>query len=311
MLFDNYDRAVAALGAFGIIYALAAPGSFVAQVILWATLAAVLGATIRFVMLVGELNVGTAAFYGVGAYTAAYLSTVYSVPFWAAAVAAGVLGGVVAAIFGAATMRTSGAYFMLISFAFAEIVRMVIVRSDALGGNNGIVGLFVPVELEPYFAALTVAVSLVMIGLLALLERSAFGKVMLAIRSREAVARAVGINVLLVRVVCLVAASVVTAVAGAFHAFTTHVITPTDFTFMLSVFALAYVKLGGEPHPAGPVVGAVILTVVSQYLLSFGSYQQLFFGVVIALSMLLLPNGLLGQLPGRRREVEEPSRRAS
>ena len=198
---------------------------------------------------------------------------------------------------------------MLISFAFVEIFRMLIVESHFLGGNNGIVGLFVPVEFEPYYAATVVAVSAAMIAAMACIEYSSLGKVFAAIKNRESMARSVGINVLAVRVLCLVIASVVASIAGTFHGFTTHVITPNDFTFMLSVFALAYVKLGGAGHPIGPILGAIILTLVAQYLISFGSYQQLFVGVVIALAMLLLPNGLVGR--ARADLVRKLSRRRS
>jgi branched-chain amino acid transport system permease protein len=72
---------------------------------------------------------------------------------------------------------------------------------------------------------------------------------------------------------------------------------------MLSVFALAYVKLGGDGHPTGPILGAVILTLTAQYLLSFGAYQQLFFGAVIALAMILLPHGIIGRLAGMTKRL--------
>lgn len=296
MLSDRYNQLFLLLAAASIAYCLADPTAFFVQVILWATLAAVIGSCIRFVMLVGELNIGTAAFYGIGAYTSGCLFTLFGVPFALTLVAAGLMGGLVAVVFGYMTMRTSGPYFMLISFAFAEIFRMLVVKADILGGNNGIVGLFVPMAFDSYYAATVVALSAVMIATMACLEHSPLGKIFAAIKSREAVARSVGINVLAMRVLCLVIASMVAAMAGALHAFTTHVITPNDFTFMLSVFALAYVKLGGEDHPIGPVLGAIILTLAAQYLISFGAYQQLFFGAVIAVAMLLLPNGLIGRV---------------
>lgn len=295
MLSDKFNQLFVAIALAAVVYCLLYPQTFFVQVILWATLAAVIGSSVRFVLLVGELNVGTAAFYGIGAYSSAYAFTALAVPFPLAIVIAAIAGGVVALVFGYATMRTSGPYFMLISFAFVEIFRMLIVEAEFLGGNNGIVGLFVPIEFDPYYAAMVVAVSAVLIAVLAFVEFSPLGKIFAAIKNREAVARSVGVNVLAMRVLCLVIASVVASIAGSLHGFTTHVITPTDFTFMLSVFALAYVKLGGEGHPIGPVLGAIILTLVAQYLISFGAFQQLFFGAVIALAMLLLPHGLVGR----------------
>lgn len=308
MLSDKYNLLFVVLVAGSVAYCLINPAAFFVQLILWATLAAVLGSGLRFVMLVGELNIGVAAFYGIGAYTSGYLFTALEVPFVLAVICAVLVSCLVALAFGYATMRTSGPYFMLISFAFVEIFRLVVIEAEFLGGNNGIVGLFVPIAFENYYAATVVAICGAMIAFLAYLEFSPLGKVFAAIKNREAVARSVGINVLAMRVLCLAISSAMVAVAGALHAFTIHVITPSDFTFMLSVFALAYVKLGGEAHPIGPVLGAIILTLAAQYLISFGAYQQLFFGAVIALAMLLLPMGLIGRLEGamarlRPREV--------
>jgi branched-chain amino acid transport system permease protein len=279
------------------------PAAFSVQVILWATFAAVLGSGLRFVMLVGELNIGVAGFNGIGAYTSGYLFAGLGAPFLICIIAGAVMSGLVALVFGYATLRTSGPYFMLISFAFVEIFRMAVVEASFLGGNNGIVGLFVPIGFEPYFPATVVVTCAAMVALLAYLEFSSLGKIFAAIKNREAVARSVGVNVLAMRVLCLVISSVVVAVAGTFHAFTIHVITPGDFTFMLSVFALAYVKLGGDGHPTGPILGAVILTLTAQYLLSFGAYQQLFFGAVIALAMILLPHGIIGRLAGMTKRL--------
>lgn len=298
MLSDKYNILFFALAVGSVAYCLANPTAFAVQIILWTTLAAMLGSGLRFVTLVGELNIGVAAFYGIGAYASGYLFSGLALPFVLAVICAIVLSCLVALAFGYATMRTSGPYFMLISFAFVEIFRLVVVEAEFLGGNNGMVGLFVPLELENFYPAIVVTVCTATIVLLAYLEFSPLGKVFAAIKNREAVARSVGINVLAMRVLCLVISSATVAIAGAFHAFTIHVITPGDFTFMLSVFALAYVKLGGEDHPIGPVLGAIVLTLAAQYLISFGSYQQLIFGAVIAIAMLVLPKGLIGRLDG-------------
>lgn len=293
---NNFTRFILSLALASVLYALFTPGSFAVQVIIWTALAVVIATAMRFVMLVGEFNLATGAFYGIGAYTAGYLNTVWDWPLWMSVPAAAVMAAIVALLLGYTTMRTFGAYFMLITFAFSEIVRLVYVEVPALGGNNGILGIMPPLWIEPYFPALVVSVCILLVLGLALIERSSLGLVFRAIKNKEAVARSVGINVLTLRVLCLVIASIAVAVAGALYAHVNTVISPGDFTFMLSVFALAYVKLGGDEHPVGPVVGAAILTVVAQFLLSFGSYDQLFFGAIIVLAMVALPTGLIGRL---------------
>jgi len=294
--FDNLSRLALAAGFALAVYCLVAPADFIVQVILWFMLAAVIAAAMRFVMLIGEFNMATGAFYGIGAYAAGYLTTSYDWPLLVTIPVAGGVAGLIAVALGYATMRTSGAYFMLISFAFAEIMRLVYVEADFLGGNNGILGILVPMWIEPYYAAFVVVVCMALIIVMALVERSHLGKIFAAIHNKEQVVRSVGINVLAMRVTCLVIASICVGIAGAMYAHVASVISPGDFTFMLSVFALAYVKLGGDKHPVGPVLGAVILTIVAQLLLGFGSYEQLFYGMVIVGAMLLLPDGVLGRL---------------
>ncbi len=78
--------------------------------------------------------------------------------------------------------------------------------------------------------------------------------------------------------------------------FSAHIVTQNDYAFMLAVVALACVKVGGEEHPTGPILGAILLTLAAQYLISFGAYQQVFFGTVIAVAMILLPQGITGRL---------------
>lgn len=293
---DNLSRIALMLGMAACILALIEPGSFYVQVMIWAAFAAVLAICMRFVMLVGEFNLATGAFYGIGAYAAGYLTVVQQWPLIASIIAAGVVVAIVAAALGYLTMRTTGAYFMLISFAFSEIVRLVFVETPALGGNNGILGVFVPLWLEPYFPAIVIFVCIALIVALHIVERSPLGKIFKAIKNKEDVAKSVGIDVLSVRVLALVLASVAAGIAGALYAHVTTVITPGDFSYMLAVFALAYVKLGGEDHPTGAVFGAVSLTLLGQWVLQFGTYDQLFYGAIMVLAMLALPKGVLGRL---------------
>lgn len=293
---NSFERAVLALFLAGTVYAWAAPAHFSVQVLVWISLAAVLASAMRFVMLIGEFNMATGAFYGIGAYAAGYLNTAFGWPVWLSFPAAALVAAVIAAALGFSAMRASGPYFMLISFAFAEIVRLVYIEVPALGGNNGILGIMVPRWLEPLYPALVMALCIALVLGLAAIERSPLGLVFKAIRNKEAVVRSVGVNVLAMRVLCLTIASVAVSIAGAAYAHVNAVISPGDFTFLVSVFALAYVKLGGDDAPVGPVVGAAVLTVVAQFALGFGAYDQLVYGVIIVLAMVALPDGLLGRL---------------
>ena len=266
-------------------------GAFMIMLICVNVLAA---ASLRFVMLVGELNVATVAFYGIGAYVSGIATVWYELPLAVALIAAGLAGALVSILFGYVTLRTKGAYFLLVSFAFAEVVRLVFTRIEAIGGNSGMTGIFPAEPLAPWYPAITVIVALALLAGVYGLERSILGTVFRAIRNNDSVVQSVGLNVLAVKIFCLAVASFVAGVAGALHAHANNVISPGDFSFLVSIFALAYVKIGGEKHLLGAVMGAAVLTVLGQYLISLGAQEAIFFGGALVLGMLILPDGLYG-----------------
>jgi branched-chain amino acid transport system permease protein len=200
----------------------------------------------------------------------------------------------VSAMFGLITLRTKGPYFMLISFAFTEVIRLVYTRINWLGGNSGLIGIFPPQFMDPWMPALTVVLCGALVLMLYLAERSDLGRIFKAIENNDAVVETVGINVVWIKLVCLMLASFAVGVAGALHGHIFNVISPGDFSYLVPVFALAYVKIGGDSHVLGSVVGAALLTVIAQALQGSGSLEQILFGGAIVLSMLVLPDGLWG-----------------
>jgi branched-chain amino acid transport system permease protein len=283
-----------ALMAGMLALALVSKDTYTLKVIVWISLNILAAAALRFVMLTGELNIATAAFWGIGAYAAGIATVWYKLPFAVAVLIGGAIPMLVSVLFGAITLRTKGPYFMLISFAFTEVLRLIYTQSDAIGGNSGMIGIYPPRWMDPFYSALVVTIVAVLIGIFFWLERGAFGKLLKAIQNNDAVAESVGIDVLKIKIICLAIASFAAGVGGALFAHANRVISPGDFSFLLAVYALAYVKIGGETHFAGAIVGAILLTLLNQYVISFGHYEHLLFGGAIVIAMLVLPNGLMG-----------------
>lgn len=292
---DNFNRLLLAVGLAAAVGA-AFGDRFTANLLMWIATNALLAASLRFVMLVGEFNMAVVAFYAVGAYVSAFATVTLKLPLLVALLGGATVATVVSVVFGYITMRVKGPYFMLISFAFAEVLRLVLSRIEAVGGNNGIVGIFPPRWVEAYFPAATVAAVVLLLAGMYIIERSHYGKVFAAIKSNDAIVRSVGINLLGVKVMCLAIASFAAGMGGAFYSHANNVISPGDFTFLVSVFALAYVKLGGESDPAGPILGAIVLTLLAQFLMRYGHREHLFYGAAILLGMLALPDGVMGIL---------------
>ena len=267
---------------------------YIVSVVNLISIAALTAVSLRFVMLIGELNFATAAFVGIGAYTAGAAVTILDWPFLVAILLAGVVAAAVSALFGFVTLKTKGPYFLLISFAFTEAVRIVYSKSMFLGGNSGMVGIFPPLALDPWMPTFIMAVSAALIFALYAAERSDFGKILIAIRDNENVARTVGLNILLIKVACFALASFAAGIAGSLHAFANSVISPGDFSYLLAAFALAYVKVGGEDSILGPIIGAVLLVSLGSYALGLGGQEHIFYGAAIVLVVLLMPHGLVG-----------------
>ncbi len=180
---------------------------------------------------------------------------------------------------------------MLISFALTEVLRLVYTQSATLGGNSGMVGI-VP-HLAGFPAFVIVLTGATFLALL-LLERSHFGRIVRAVSDSESMVRAVGISVPNTKHLCLLVSSLVAGMGGSTFAFANTVIAPGDFGFLLPVFALAYVKIGGQSHPVGAVLGTVVMSILAQLVIGLGAQDTLLFGAAIVLTMLFMPEGFIG-----------------
>ena len=277
-----------------ILASLSISSGYISSVISWMAIATLLASSLRFVTLIGELNFATAAFVGLGAYGSGVMLTIFEWPFIASLLFSGVVAAVVGFGFGYVTLKTKGPYFLLIGFAFTEVVRLIYTKIDIIGSNSGLVGIFPPKYLEPYYSSFAIGVSGLLIIALYAIEKSHLGKTFTGIRDNDQVVLAVGINVHITKVICLTIGAFTSGIAGGLTAFVNNVISPGDFSYLLSTFALAYLKVGGEERPMGPILGAILLVFLSSISLLFGGGDHIFYGTAIILSVLILPKGLIG-----------------
>jgi branched-chain amino acid transport system permease protein len=267
---------------------------YLRSVLVLIAIGALLGSSLRFVMLMGEVNFALAAFTGIGAYIAGYANTELGVNMFLAILLAATFATVISAAFGAITLRAKGPYFLLIGFAFTEAIRVVYSKIPALGGTSGMIGIFPPAALDGWMPVVVVSTVIILLAILYIAEKSDFGRILFAVRENENVARSVGINTFLYKVVAIALASFMAGVAGGLLAFTNNVISPGDFSFLLAAFALAYVKVGGEDYFFGPILGAISLVCISTYALGLGGDEHFFYGAAIVLAVLLMPRGVMG-----------------
>ena len=250
----------------------------------------------------GYASFGQVAFFGIGAYTTAVLMNNYHVSFWLAMPASIVAGVLFATLIGLPLLRLRGHYFAIATLGAAEGAREVINNlTPVTGGGGGITiptfGDQVPTAYfgKPGFYIAFLVLAAVSVALSALLARSRFGYAMVAVHEDEDAAGAIGINTTRVKVVAFAVSGAIVAVAGAFYAFQQIEFYPTDvFDANFTVLMVIMVVIGGSGTIIGPLVGAVGLELLSQFLrVNFGSFNQLIFGAIIVLVVVFFPQGVV------------------
>ena len=248
----------------------------------------------------GQLSIGQAAFYGIGAYTSALLTTKLGVPFPLALVGAGTAAAVASLLMVPIT-RLTGAYLAVATLGFSIIIYLFLQNEEWLtGGSYGFIGipraeLFgVVLRDAMYSYYLNVGVAILVYLTFARIDGSRFGRAINAIRQDVDAARASGIRVTLLKSQCFVIAAFVAGLAGSLYAHEVRYLAPNDFTFWKSIEILIMVVIGGVGSLPGAVLGAGVVVGLPEYLREIGDYRMLVFGAILIATMLFGEGGLAG-----------------
>jgi len=245
----------------------------------------------------GLLNLGSAGFVLVGAYTAGALTSLHGVSLWLAVPAGGLLAAVIAFAVSFPILRTRGVYMVLATFAFAEVVGGVLLNWPGLGGAAGL-----SVIAWPGLAAV-VAVAAAVVAGAAWLMSTRFGLSVRAIHDDESVARLFGVDLRATQVAAFTLGGFVGGVGGALLVHQFNFIDVQGTGVLFSIYVLLYVLMGGTQTVWGPVSGALFFTLVPELLRhvasldpslkSLESGRFIVFGVAVVLLMVLRPQGLI------------------
>jgi branched-chain amino acid transport system permease protein len=244
----------------------------------------------------GLMSFGYAAFYGIGAYTAAILATRYGVPFWATFVLGGVVAGLVGVAIAVPTLRLKGIFLALVTIGFQEIVFLVTLNWTSLTrGPMGIPGI-PPPGLGAYsfnsnreYFYLILGLNVVMIFVVSRIMDSRLGRMFIAMREDEVAAQSVGIPIFPAKVLSFVISTFMAGVAGAFFAHHFRL----DETFII----LTMLIVGGMGTIIGPIVGAVFLVILPEAARFLAHYREMVYGAILILVILFRPQGIAG-IPG-------------
>jgi branched-chain amino acid transport system permease protein len=274
--------------------------------------AALFAVSLHFIMGPGGMHsFGHAAYFGLGAYGAALLVRASGLPMEAALLAAPLVAGAGAVLFGWFSVRLSGVYLAMLTLAFAQITWAIVYQWDAFtGGSNGLTGVWPSTWLADKAAYYYVTLLLVVAGVL-LLRRvlfAPFGYAMRAGRDSPLRADAIGIDVKRMQWAAFVVAGVFAGLAGALFAFSKGSISPEALHVGKSIDGLVMVLLGGLHTLAGPIVGAVTFTWLHDAVARSTDYWRAMLGAIILVLVLLFPQGIAGfvrQLVYARREAKD------
>ncbi|RHW36198.1 branched-chain amino acid ABC transporter permease [Lysinibacillus yapensis] len=238
--------------------------------------------------ITGQFSIGHAGFMAVGAYFSAIATMKLGLPFPVAILIGAIVAALAGLLVGIPSLRLKGDYLAIATLGFAEIIRIIFLNVDYVGGAAGMV----ITNLSNWtYAFMGVFVTILVI---ANFTNSRHGRGCISIREDEIAADAMGINTTYYKVVAFTIGSFFAGVAGAIYAHNFFIIQPTTFGFLKSFDILIYVVLGGLGSLSGSVIAAIFLTVVSAYLSGYPEERMIIYSLVLIIVMLYRPTGLLG-----------------
>jgi ABC-type branched-subunit amino acid transport system permease subunit len=245
----------------------------------------------------GLVSVGHAGFLCIGAYVAAFVVNHVSRDASLAIVAGGGVAGVAGVFISVPTLRLNPLYIAMVTFGFGQATNLVAVNwIGVTGGPNGLAvdgpTLF-GVELDNtmlYLAAASVFLLFLWISYCS--SRSRLGRAFLAVKESEIAAKSMGIPVARYKIIAFAMSAAMGGAAGSLYALVSGYVNPDAFVFQVSIMLVTMCLVGGLGRLSGPIVGAVIFTVVPEVLRPFAEYREFFSGVVLLGFLLLMPRGL-------------------
>jgi branched-chain amino acid transport system permease protein len=291
---------VIAVGIVVAVLPLLLPSSFYLRVIalVYINALAVLGLNL-LMGFAGQVSLGHAGFFGIGAYAVALGPVYLGLPSWASLIGGSALSALLAFVVGRPILRLSGYYLAIATLGMGVLISMVVSNeSNITGGPNGmevprlvLFGWRVAGPLTWYWIS---GVTLV-VGVLVVvnLMESPTGRALRAIHDSETAARVLGVDVARYKLLAFVISAVFASIAGSYLVLLDGFVTPTTTSFLLSIEFVVMAVLGGLGSILGSIVGAAILVILPQFLTVFHDYEHIVLGAIIIVFLIFLPAGIV------------------
>lgn len=250
----------------------------------------------------GQLSLGHAGFLAIGAYSSAIFMTKLNAPFLPAMLSAGVITAFIGLLVGLPAIRLRGFYLAIATLAFGYFVNEAIINFPSL--TNGEHGLVVPrasigpiiFNTDKRFYYFIIVVMIILVILARNLLKTHIGRAFIALRDSEVAAETMGINLARYKTIAFILSAFYTGIAGSLYAHLLTFIDPDSFDIFVSINYITMIVVGGLASILGSILGAVLLTALSEILAGTRELYSLVYGSVMLLFIMFLPYGLSGMV---------------
>jgi branched-chain amino acid transport system permease protein len=257
----------------------------------------------------GQISIGHAVFYAIGAYTSAILARKLALPFWMLIPLAGFAAALMGFFMGACCLRLKEIYLAMATIGLAGAGEGIIINWDTLtGGSMGLLGI-------PYFSIgsfvldtpqrqyfLVIPIMLLMLFVARQIVTSRVGRAFMAIREDPVAATCYGIDTTGYKLIAFTLSAFYCGVAGSLFAHSTGIVFPDNFGMEVSIVLLMMLVIGGRGTITGSIVGAALLTAGFELLRGIKDYQMIVYGMVLVAFILFIPQGIVGALVAQARK---------
>ncbi|HBK61852.1 MAG TPA: branched-chain amino acid ABC transporter [Firmicutes bacterium] len=260
------------------------------QILIWVGINTIMGVSLNLINgFTGQFSLGHAGFMAIGAYVAAYMTKILGAPFAPALLVGGTAAALGGLVVGIPALRLAGDYLAIATLGFGEIIRVIILNLDVVGGPRGLPGI--PAHTTFLWVYAMAAATVVIVRNLIWSRQ---GRALVAIREDETAAETMGVDTTRYKIMAFVVGAFFAGVAGGLYAHKITFIDPSQFDFMKSIEALVIIVLGGLGSITGTVLAAFVVTFLPEALRAFADYRMIIYSLMLILMMLYRPRGLMG-----------------
>lgn len=238
--------------------------------------------------ITGQFSIGHAGFLAVGAYASAIITMKLGLHFSFAILVGGISAALAGLLIGIPTLRLKGDYLAIATLGFGEIVRIVLLNIDYVGGASGM-------QIS-HFTTWPWVFFTMFITIIAIrnFTNSTHGRACISVREDEIAADAMGINTTYYKVAAFAIGAFFAGIAGALYSHNFYMIQPGNFGFLKSIDLLIFVVFGGLGSLSGSVISAILLTIISTFLQEYPETRMVIYSLVLIIMMIFRPQGLMG-----------------